>query len=256
MDEVSWSFRTLDRITEPPVLYADGGDLLVNLKWSLNPVVDRVRFDLRRSETAAPTQPTQGDLVYTGLNFMFSDIDVENGVRYFYTLFVVNEIVDGEDVYVAYDTVSSANAKPFTVTVGGSKIDEYVPVRGEFGAAAAPVVPSGSQAWGDIGSGGRIENDRISVRFGDRVMAPIDGIVQQRFANGVDIEGQGFRFSLRGFTPKTLVGSKVAAGENIGTASDTVLVFSIFKLPQGRYGLRTVRPARFYLEIEARDGRR
>lgn len=265
MVTVSWQFTTAVGVIETPRLFAEGGDDVINVVWQVNPEMVVIGYELRRSTVSAPVAPDQGDLVYTGTSQVFTDTDVVNGTRYFYTVFAVRKLQLVVPVYVPYESPASADAMPRAIRVASSSLAEYVPQRGEFGATALPLSMASSAVWGDLGQRGRVELDVIDVRTGATVHAPVSGVISEvagveggLSAVLVDSDTGGFRFRIAGIRLRSqmVTGARVRVGELIGRAAGVPVEFSIVKLPTGRYGQRTVRPAYFYLTLEARDGRR
>lgn len=244
---------------DSPELSARGVDAAIQLKWNLNPLVVPLQFEIFRSTTTFPQFHGDGDLIYTGLDYAFMDTDVVGDVRYFYTVFALTETTP-EIKYTPFATKATAFAslrivmKPTVVT------EEYQPKRGEFGAAAAPIrFQRASKAWGDIEPGGIRRSDVLLLQPGapTNVVAPVAGTISVVRGNIVTLTSTvgGFRFILRGLDASVTVGDEVRVGAIIGKLQDRSLEFEIFKLPVGTFGVRTVRPARFYLEIDVRDGR-
>lgn len=267
MDTYTWQFATTPGVIETPRLFASGRDGAVDVVWQVNPEMLVVRYELRRSTVAAPTMPTEGELVFTGNVQVYADGDVVNGTRYFYTIFVVRNLAGGvTPVYVDYEDVASASAVPRAIVVPVVKLNEYVPVRGEFGAVVSyPLAAGSSSVWGDLNGAGRQERDLIIAALGAGVRSPVTGRVHEISTGDqglrvvlVDSDVGGFRFRIAQIKPSPMlaVGARVRAGEVLGRLGSQPLEFSIVKLPTGRYGERTVRPAYFYLTLEARDGRR
>lgn len=260
-----WQFSTEVGVIETPHLFAEGRDGAVDLVWQVNPAMFIVRYELRRSLVAAPTTPTQGDLVFTGTVQVYTDGDVVNGTKYFYTVFVVRKLLGGiTPVYVPYADVASADAVPRAIVVNAEVLREYTPKRGEFGAVASfPMAVASAAVWGDLGAHGREDRDLIAADLGTPVLAPVTGTVFEVVAGEqglhvarIDSQVGGFRFELAQIkpVPGLVAGQIVRAGEVVGRLGPQPLAFSIVKLPTGRYGQRTVRASFFYLTIEARDG--
>lgn len=264
MVPVSWQFTTAIGVIETPRLFAEGRDGSVDVVWQVNPEMVVIGYELRRGLLAAPTAPDQGDLVYSGTSQVFTDVDVTNNTRYFYTVFAIRKLQLGVPVYVPYEPAASADATPRAIRVAQSASNEYVPKRGEFGQAALPTAAASTRVWGDL-SHGRQNLDVIAAPANAPVFAPVSGVISQVTAGAaglsalsMDSDVGGFRFNLAKIKVRSqmTVGTRVRAGELVGRAAGQPVEFSIVKLPTGRYGERTVRPAYFYLTLEARDGRR
>ncbi len=267
MTTFAWQFSTTVGVIESPRLFAEGRDAAIDLVWQVNPLMAIVRYELRRSLVVAPVSPTEGELVFSGTVQVYTDGDVVNGTKYFYTVFVVRNLIGGiTPVYVPYEAVASAAAVPRRIVVNVINLNEYVPARGEFGAVAAyPMAVASSSVWGDLGAGGRRERDLIAADIGTSVQSPVTGRVHEIVVGEqglrivfVDSDVGGFRFRIGQVKPSPLLttGARVRVAEVLGRLGSQPLEFSIVKLPTGRYGERTVRPAYFYLTLEARDGRR
>lgn len=256
-------------VITPAKLTAHGGfDRHVPLSWvsTMAGHPSLIAFELRRSTVSFPLTPSDGDLVYTGTETSFDDTDVVNHTRYYYTVFTRYEDSEDQPQYVTYSELSSDDAVPRLITVSQEKAEEYVPKRGEFGAVVSlPMPATSASVWGDILGRGREERDLVSAPLATPVFAPVSGVVNVVAAGEnnlnivyIDSDVGGFRFVLGQFKPlaTTVARKRVHAGEYLGNLGGQPLEFSIVKLPTGRYGQRTVRPAYFYLMLEARDGRR
>lgn len=247
-----------------PRLRAIAGADAIDLSWTVSRPEIKRKFYLRRSTTAFPTAPDQGELVLTTLDYAFRDTNVETNVVYFYTVFVAFD--DPPTRYEDHLPEASDSAKVSMITTAEAVIEEYVPKRGEFGRAVSPpVAKRTSGVWGDLANRKRRDSDVIAVVAADAILAPVSGVVTA-IENDVgdlktvviDSQVGGFRFTVGPFKPLAgmTIGSRVTAAMVMGRAAHNNLHLAIVKLPTGRYGQRTVRPSYFYLTLEARDGRR
>jgi hypothetical protein len=269
MPTVTWSFFTNEGVNVSPTLSALSGDGLIQLGWSLPPPTQMLQelFQLRKTLDSSPVSPNEGDLIYEGTDRTFIDTDVENGTRYFYTVFVIRKFVSGVPEYVPYEEPASATAVPRAVeTQAPLSLKEYVPARGEFGPSNDPL-PHGRiiSVWGEQ----RRQSTILSVSSGREVQAPVRGrvveivdsagtTVSQRIKsvsiqtkNGILVQLSGF-IPIQGISP----GIEVTSGQVIGRTSFSNIEFAIFKMPTGTFGRRTIRPRYFYVTVENRDGRR
>jgi len=266
----TWDFHTTEGIIASPRLSAVGLNELVYLSWQIDENVRVDLFELRRSTTAFPVTPTEGDLVFSGTSQIFNDTDVVNGVTYFYTVFVIRKYVLGVPEYIPYETQASAQATPRLVVSEHPLEPEYVPARGEMGFVTNPV-PGGVtiSAWGTIYGGVVRQEDVIAVRDGMPIFSPVTGVVigiedSDMAAPGsrlstIMIEGSsGIEYHIDGVLIATdiVVGSRVGARQRIGSTIAGNIDFRITKLPTGGFGRRSIRPAYFYATIESREGRR
>lgn len=264
----TWSFHTTEGIIATPRLSAVGLNQLVYLSWQIDENVRVDLFELRRSQLAFPTTPTEGDLVYSGLSQIFNDTNVVNDVTYFYTVFVIRKYVLGVPEYVPYELPASAQATPRLVVSAHPPEPEYVPARGEMGRVANPV-PGGvtTTVWGTLIGGVAKQEDVIAVREGGAVLSPVTGTVTS--IEDSDMAAPGSRLStikivgpsnieyhLDGVLVATdiTVGSRVGVRQRVGSTIAGSIDFRITKLPTGAFGRRSIRPAYFYATIEKREG--
>lgn len=255
----AWQFTTETGLIVTPVLSASAGDGLVNLAWALPPadVMRQERYDLRRSRIDYPTEPTEGDLVYQGLDSNYQDLDVVNGVTYYYTIFVLRK--PGE--YVPYDVQASDNARPRYVAPRQFIYSEYVPVRGDFGARTFNPLPGGrtTKAWGQ--GSPRRQSDMVSVPANRVVQSPVRGVVRsvevyERNLKTIEVEmSSGLVVYLSGILANVARNDAVEAGQAIGRTVGGDVELGIYKLAGETTGRMTVRPRYFYLTVEKRDGR-
>lgn len=244
----SWSFTTEVGPLETPLLNAAPADARIYLSWTTNPDMRVDNFELRRNTSAAPTLPTQGQIVYSGPNKSFVDYDVENGVTYFYTIFALHK----PGTYATYDEKASDDATPKALRAETHALIEYVPARGEFGPATNPV-PHGrtTSVWG------RRQSDLITVDAQRPVLSPVRGRIKTA-GQRVEVETKtGLVLSLDRFSvlPNLVSGTELEVGQVIGRTIGGYMEFAIFKKPGNGFGKRTVRPFYFYLTAEKRDGR-
>jgi hypothetical protein len=245
----------------------NGNDGNVPLWWTIAESSGVVRQELRRSTTSFPTSPTDGDLVFEddGTARYYLDEFVTNGVTYYYTMFVVVDVEDGDPIYVPYEAQASDDGTPRHIPLFLETREEYVPARGELGAVVFPLPVASSQVWGELTSSGRDDRDVVAATLGTRVVFPVSGVIAsiEVLPSGlravvIDTAQGGFRFILGGVLPlkHVVAGRRVRAGETMGHVGGPEMELSIVKLPVGRYGHRTVRPSFLFLTPEDRDGRR
>jgi hypothetical protein len=271
MPTFSWVFQTNEGLIESPSLSALPGNENIQLQWSLPPPTQMLQelFRLVRNLEAFPTSVDQGELVYEGLERQYLDVDVDNGIRYYYTVFVVRRFVDGVPDYVPYETRASATAVPRQVLAQTIKLAEYVPERGEFGPSAHPV-PHGTlnKTWGVLEDGVRRQSDTFRVRASREVQAPMRGTVTEvgelpssspvQRVSYVDVTNdRGMVVRVSGFfpLPDIVGGQTVVPGQVMGRTTSSEIEIAVFKKPVSTFGKRTVRPSKFFLAIETRDGR-
>lgn len=174
-----YQFQTTEGVIEAPGLSATVYDGTVRLSWSVSAQSMVSLWQLRRSRYGvAPASPDDGELVYQGVDTSFVDSDVETGVVYAYSIFLIRR----DDVYAPYDVdVSSAFAslRALAVTVPAAVGGEYVPLPGEIGATVNPVPAARLVAtWGsDVGDGSRRTSDVVATGHGALVVAAFDGVV-------------------------------------------------------------------------------
>jgi hypothetical protein len=255
---LSWSWTTESGVVETPRLSAVGGDGLVFLSWYVNPLMGVTSFILRRSTFSPPTSPDQGTVVYSGTSTSFSDVNVINGQRYFYTVFVIRYFLGGEPQYVPYDPLASASDVPDALRAAAPRIDEYIPLPREFGPTAMPW-DGGliAESWGrSLPQGGVRINDLWTLGQGTAIRSPMSGIVTLSSPGAMVVENAaGIRVSVLGqVSPSTGIvsGSVLEAGDALATCVSGSATFDVAKLPSGREGLRTIRPEYFYKTVERR----
>lgn len=253
----TWRFATESGPQESPVLRARPGSGRVHLGWDITEGTRVERFELRRSETAFPVQPSDGDLVYVGMDKGIID-KVEPGKTYFYTIFAWQT----DEIVIPYDERASDSAFVPATEIAEVRDEEYVPKRGEFGASFLPLLPHGQTPWGEMVGKSLQRKDILVAPPGTVVRAPVSGVAHLQPVGGgmsavviISTHG-GFQVTLSNFHPMEELGGRVQAGKIIGRVGRSPLDFSIVKLPTGRHGPRTVRPSYFYLTAEARDGRK
>ena len=261
----TWSFTTESGVVESPVLSAEPVDAGIHLPWTVNPLMTVALYQLRKSLITHPLTPLQGELIYEGTSTSFLDVNTIVDVKHYYTIFVIRRYSLAIPVYVPYEPLASDNAITRILSVGDIKVVEYVPQRGEFGPKVYRPIGTAFTVgvWGDLVPRGRpLTYDVVTSRIGDIVTAPVSGVisalVQTVGANlwSASIDGTygGFRFHLRGISPASglAVGATLVAGDIVGQAACPDVEFEIVKLPAGRYGDRSVRPAYFYVAVEER----
>lgn len=254
----SWSWSTESGVVETPRLSAVGGQGQVYTSWYVNPAMSVESFVLRRSTAGPPTDPESGLLVYTGTEKKFIDTNVVDGQRYFYTVFVVRFLVSGVPQYVPYSPLASAGATTTLVRVAEPVIPEYVPVPQEFGITTMPWDGGSiSQVWGaEDPFGRRRQNDLWVLPRGRPIRAPVTGTITESGDKSMVIETSlGIRISISGQlapSPATGIGTRVQTGDLLASAGGGAIEFSVFRLPSGRDGLRSIRPTYFYRTVERR----
>jgi hypothetical protein len=263
--DTSYNFRITEGLTDvSPVLNAIALDGVVSLSWT---IADNVMIDtwqLVRSEAQFPTAVTEGELIFEGADQLHQDLDVVNGTRYFYSIFLVRRFESGLPLYAPYAEVSSAEAKPRSIVSPVKASAEYRPQRGEFGSTARPV--PGARLTGVFGDNGTRTSDGLTAKAGSSVRSPAQGSVKRidsasttdsQGAQAIQIETDKFIFVLDNITvdARIAVGVLVNAGELIGRSRGGEISFSIFRKPTGSFGLRVVRPSLFTLRAEDREGR-
>jgi hypothetical protein len=224
-------------------------------------------YQLRRSTTGFPVLPTEGTLVYQGLQKEFIDTGVENGVVYYYTLFVIRRYIGGSPDYVPYDTDASVSARPRGVVTARLPEIEYVPARGDFGIRTIDPMPHGRtlSVYGAYSGSSRRYSDIVSVGTGRVVQSPVRGTIRDvynvsslgsRVTKAVEIQvDSGLVIVISGIIVSVSKRSTVEVGQVIGRTVGGTVEFSAYKMPGGGFGKRSVRPRYFYLTIENRDGR-
>lgn len=257
----TWQFTTVQGLIVSPILQASAGNERVSLTWSLPPpeLMRQERFDLRRSLTAFPETPADGDLIYRGLNRYHIDLDVDNGITYHYTVFVLRK--PGE--YVPYDARASDTGRPRLVKSAVIRGIEYVPVRGDFGAKTVNPMPYGTTTdiWGSLVGETRRQSDLVSVPLNRVVRAPVQGTVRDvvdyvGVSKTIEIEvASGIVVYLSGILVTVARGESVEAGQVVGRTVGGRVELGVYKLSTMTVGRRTVRPRYFYLTTENRDGR-
>jgi len=259
--QTSWSFEIdLGIVVFPSLRAIPLGDK-IRLVWDLPAPEFMLQqlFQLRRSVDAAPTTPSQGQLVYEGTSRVYEDTDVETGVRYHYTIFVVRRVVDNVPEYVAYDPRSSDSARLRGLVISDPKIDEYIPAPGEFGFKTTDPLP-GAQV---IRSWTPSENASLLATQGNRpVLAPVSGVIRkiEDAGNGLKIlEFQttgNLVLSITGILAlgSLTVGQTIEVGVNVGTTVPGTVEFEIYRPATNDLGRRTIRPRYFYLTAEKRGG--
>lgn len=254
----SWSWSTESGVVETPRLSAVGGQGQVYTSWYVNPAMSVESFVLRRSITSPPMDPDSGLLVYAGTEKKFIDTNVVDGQQYFYTVFVIRFLVSGVPQYVPYSPPASASATTTLVRVSAPVIPEYVPVPQEFGQTTMPWDGGSiSQAWGAEDAGGRRrQSDLWILPRGRPIRAPVTGTITESGDKAMVIETSlGIRISISGQlapSPGTGPGTRVQTGDLLASAGGGAVEFSVFRLPSGRDGLRSIRPTYFYRTVERR----
>lgn len=251
----SWQFNTDEGVIETPRLFAVSGlDTVISLYWTTNPALRVTRFELRRSTNGYPLTIVDGDLVYQGLSRSYNDLNVDNGTKYFYTLFTVRKIPQ----YVPYDPLASADATPAAVIVTREVEPEYIPLPGDFGPRTAQPVPHGQlvSVWGQGGS----RSDLMSCLPGREILSPVRGRVTElgRTARGIFVvmstdAGMAMRLEPVSVIEELVSGQVIEPGQLIGRSTGVDVSFSVTKLPSAGFGRRTVRPSYFYLTVERRS---
>ena len=254
----SWSWSTELGIYETPVLGAIGLDASVFCSWSVNPAMRVTRFELRRSRLSFPLTPAEGDLVYSGPAQSFTDHAVVNGTTYFYTVFVVSNVVLGVPLYVAYEPPASADAQPLAVTLSEGLEREYVPTPGELGTTVTLPWPHGKllRVWGQpLGGGLRSDHDVWLLSRGREVVSPVSGTVSDLGPHLLSLDTDtGVRVTIRGeILPSRVLGERVEPGELVASALGGEAVLQLNKLAVGSYGKRSIRPSYLYLRTERRS---
>jgi hypothetical protein len=268
MTPASWSFHTSVGVFGHPLVVATGLDSVVYVSWiDLGPVN---HYELRRSLVDYPRAPTDGQLLYSGTGLQYVDTNVVNDNEYFYTIFVVAEIVNDAAVYLAYTKSASDDAYPRLPVPGTVEPGEYVPARGELGDTANPL-PSGKtvRVWGAAAAGIRQRHDTIEVPDNVYVRSPVTGLVVSRLdsvradetlaLSRLYIEGDSqILYILDGFlaTPNITPGTRLGAGQVIGNTVAGEVTFALTKLAAHGFPDRSIRPAYFYVTTERREGRR
>jgi len=253
----SWSWDTEEGATDSPVLNAVGLDSRVDVSWFVSPGTRVSAFVLRKSTVSFPVSVTQGAEVYRGPLTRFADTAVVNGIRYFYSVFVLRKTVGGQDLYLEYSDKASDDAVPKRFQTTPGRIDEYIPAPGDFGVS--PTMPWGHGVlvgvWGRaVSGGGRSEDDVWSLVADREVLSPCRGVVTEASSGAVGIStpsGLVIRISGQISTAVTL-GASLLPGELIARASGGDVSIRIHKPAGGGYGLRLVRPSYLYLVTERR----
>lgn len=272
MAPYSWSFSTNEGLIVPPSLSSFPGNQIIQLQWSLPPPTQMLQelFQLVRSTDGFPETVDQGELVYEGQLKEYEDLDVVNGQRYYYTIFVIRRYVSGVPEYVPYNRVSSTTAVPRVIVPTTVVLKEYVPERGEFGVTANPIAHGALQkTWGRLEDGVRAQNDVFLVQAAREVRSPLRGQVLEvgelpsssparRLSYVEVVNDRGLVVRVSGFIPLPNIarGLTVVPGQIMGRTSSSEIEISCFKQPVANFGRRTVRPRNFFLTTEQRDGRR
>ena len=265
----TWTFYTPEGIFESPVLNAAAFEDVVRLSWSLPPPGEMRQelYQLRRSLTAFPTTPGEGELIYEGLDKTFDDDDVEVGVTYYYTVFVIQKYESGVPLYVPYEEPASDGAKPRIIPEPVIPQIEYVPARGDFGVKTFNPVAHGKMTavWGQRQGTSRRTSDLITVLGGRPVRAPASGTIRllesvsgssDTRLKTIEVETPtGIVLKISGFlpTPSLVVGQGLEAGQAMGRTVPADVEFEIYKLPVGSFGRRVVNTRNFYLTLEKRN---
>jgi len=259
--DTTYQYTTFLGVDQTPVLYTRPIGDVINLFWQLPPPDEMLQelFQLRRSTQTPPTTPSEGELVYEGVDREFTDTDVEYGVTYHYTIFVIQSFASGIPQYLPYEEPASASAKIREIFVSVVTESEYVPVRGDFGDKTIQPVAN-SQT---VGVWGRLDTTRqtseiMRVPPSVRVKSPVNGTVRDLGTDYIDIETRDTEIVIRlsDLIPMTSLlsrGDELQAGQVIGQTSTTNMRLEIYKLPSGTFGKRTVRPKYFWATIEDRD---
>lgn len=262
--DTSYTFKIDEGLTDaPPVLNAFAGDNQVRLSWTIDENVLIGTWQLVRSEVALPVLPTEGVILLEGTDQLFIDLDVVNGKRYFYSIFLIRRFEAGQPLYAPYSEVSSKSARPRAIAPSLATRAEYRPQRGEFGRTADPVPGARlTGIFGDRVSGGTRTSDGLTVMAGSVIRSPSNGNVSKVGSSGqaqfIEIETSKFIFVLDNIQVDTriMVGAAVDANELIGRSTGGEISFSIFRKPAGTTGLRVVRPSLFVARVEDREGRK
>ena len=234
--------------SESPVLTATAlVDGHVLLSWTLNPLVTVVRFELRRSSVSAPLSNVDGQLVYSGGDFRFTDTGVIVSVTYHYTVFVVLDAAPL--VYVPYEPQASDSVTPAPVRTSTPTVREYVPYSGELGVVTQPW-PYGRliSVWKVNGP----DHDTWTLPRGRKILSPVSGTVTSTSPLALDTDS-GVRVSLSGrLTTNLAVGAKIISGRPIADSGGGEVTLKLVKLAVAEFGERVIRPSYLYLAVDRR----
>lgn len=243
---VSWSFTTTEGDIITPTLKAVGDNEKVTLTWSVPETVLKYEWRLRKGTSGFPTNPGEGFEVFSDpIAESFVDTDVENGKRYFYTIFLVRRLDDdNQPVYVPYDVAASDDAVPRLIVAPDPVETEYIPQRGELAPLVDPL--PGASVRSDTG-----RELSYNVDIGSIIRSPVNGVLTRYDVAGghrLDVQRGDLVFS---FYPVRAVApdGQVAQGGLIARAPSSGITVTISKLP-GRY----IKPTYALLSIEKRDG--
>jgi hypothetical protein len=109
---------------------AQAGESDIKLSWTLpvDPSLGAVR--IMRSSDFYPASPSDGELIYEGVANEFLDINIEKGVRYYYTLFV-------EDIFGNFSSGSVSSA---IILLPGQEPPPYLPEELELSGEVHPMI--------------------------------------------------------------------------------------------------------------------
>jgi hypothetical protein len=97
----------------------------ISLSWTNPGDADFQGTIIRRSDTGAPTGPTDGDPVYDGTDETVDDMAVSHGVTYYYAAFTYDERPNystGTQVIITVDISAPAEVSGFAATAGRGQI--------------------------------------------------------------------------------------------------------------------------------------